>query len=112
MIPNVSYVQYYVNLTQALLNNGILLIVVGGVIVLVTIIGLVGVITRNKVFLVVVSICLIPLSLLVRVRNLPHFQIHPFSTLLRPSSMALNGKHYDNTLSTSFLFSHCLVTTI
>ena len=56
LIPNIDYLEYYVNITQALLNNAILLTCIGGVIVVVTITGCVGAICNNKCIATLVSI--------------------------------------------------------
>jgi hypothetical protein len=47
LIPGYEYLQYYIDVTQAVLNNAILLTCIGGVIVVLSIIGCIGSIANN-----------------------------------------------------------------
>jgi hypothetical protein len=63
MIPNIENLQYYVNITQALLNNAILLTCIGGVIVILTILGCLGATMRNNGILIIYIILVLLLIL-------------------------------------------------
>lgn len=55
MIPGISNLQYYINITQALLNSAITLTVIGAIIVAMSVVGCCGAMTRNSCLSMLVS---------------------------------------------------------